>query len=163
LGVGSADPAAFAAILERPIFAPDRRQPPPPAPPAPPPPPDPLANISIHGIFSGASAGVLARIDGKQRRIKINEKIGPWTLKSIDGRDITFTQGDEDRKLRLAFARLDTPVPPQAAAAAVRPAQTPVVPLSAAALGQKAQDEVRDRLKRRNELRASRGLPPLAE
>ena len=168
----ASNPAQFAAILARPLFAPDRRPPPPPPPPAAELPPDPLANIQIHGIFSGANGGILARVEGKMRRIKINETVGPWTLKSIDGRDVTFGQGNEKRQLRLAYARLDAPIP-QAVEANAQPALAPVpapvpalvsAPVSGAAnLPQKAQDEVRERLKRRNELRASRGLPPLTE
>lgn len=157
-GAVADEASLYAAVLDRPLFAPDRRPPPPPAPPAPPPPPDPLANIQIHGIFSGANAGILARVDGKLRRIKINETIGPWTLKSIDGRDVTFAQGEENRKLRLAYARLDAPIP-QAAAAKAPAAPAP----SAVSVSQQAQDEVRERLQRRNALRASRGLPPLTE
>jgi len=143
---GAADLAQFAVILERPLFAPDRRQPPPPAPPAPPPPPDPLANIQISGIFTGDNAGILARVEGKLRRIKLNEAIGPWTLKSIDDRDILFSQGDQDRKLRLNYAKIAPPGAPQA---------MPGAP-------QNTQDEARERLKRRNELRVSRGLPPIS-
>lgn len=162
----ASNPAPFSAILERPVFAPDRRPPPPPAAPIPPPPPDPLANIQIHGIFSGASAGVLARVDGKLRRIKINESIGPWTLKSIEGRDVTFTQGEQNRQLRLAYARLNTPLPPATTTKTnPAPAPNPVANLApgAGGLQQKAQDETRERLQRRNEIRASRGLPPLTE
>lgn len=154
-------PAQFASLLERPLFAPDRRPPPPPPPPAPPvaaPPPDPLANIQIQGIFSGENAGILARVDGKVRRIKLNEAVGPWTLKSVDGRDVTFGQGEENRKLRLDYARLDT-VAPKAAA----PAPADGAPASPAAgvagLPQNLQDEARERLRRRNEIRAARGLP----
>jgi len=163
------DPAQFAVILARPLFAPDRRPPPPPPPPAAELPPDPLANIKIYGIFSGANGGILARVDGKVRRIKINETVGPWTLKSINGRDVTFGQGDEKRNLSLAYARLDAPIP-QAVAANAPPAPVPAPAASASAptpgtasLPQNAQDEVRARLQRRNALRASRGLPPLTE
>ena len=161
-GVAAGDALQFAVILERPLFAPDRRPPPPPPPPIPPPPPDPLADIQIQGVFSGANAGIIARVEGKMRRIKINETIGQWTLKSINDRDITFGQGDEKRQLRLAYARLNAPIAP-----AVVP-NAPPVPESAPAPGaaglpQKAQDEVRERLERRNQLRTSRGLPPLTE
>lgn len=152
--------AEIAAILARPLFAPDRRPPPPPAPPAAAPPPDPLANIQIQGIFSGKNAGILARVDGKVRRIKINDSVGPWTLKSIEGRDVTFGQGDEKRQLRLAYARLDAPIP-KAVDANARPAPAPVA--GAVGVPQRAQDEARERLKRRNELRASRGLPPVTD
>ena len=151
----AADPAAFAVILDRPVFAPDRRPPPPPAPA---PPPDPLANIQIHGIFSGVNAGILARVDGKVRRVKINETVGPWTLKSIDGRDVTFTQGGENRQLRLAYARLDTPAA-QGSAPAPKAAATAPAPGVAGAV-QRAEDETRERQRRINELLTSRGLPP---
>ena len=165
----ASDPAQFAAILARPLFAPDRRPPPPPPPAAAELPPDPLANIKIHGIFSGANAGILARVDGKMRRIKINETVGPWTLKSIDGRNVTFGQGNEKRQLPLAYARLDAPIPQAVAAdapAAPVPATAPApvsAPASGANVPRNAQDEVRARLQRRNALRASRGLPPLTE
>lgn len=157
-GSVAGDASQLAVILDRPLFAPDRRPPPPPPPPIPPPPPDPLANIHIHGIFSGENAGIIARVEGKMRRVKINETIGAWTLKGVDGRNVTFGQGDEKRQLRLAYARLDTPAP-QAVVTNARPAPVP----GAADRPQKAQDEARERLQRRNELRASRGLPPVTQ
>lgn len=163
----ASDVSQYAVVLERPLFAPDRRPPPPPAPP---PPPDPFATIQIQGIFSGANAGILASADGKSRRVKINETIGNWTLKSIDGREVTFTQGEENRKVRMAYARLNVPVVQAVkanvqAASAPAPASAPTTaPVAGAVnLPQKAQDEVRERLRRRNELRTSRGLPPLTE
>jgi len=161
--VGTGSASEFAAILERPVFAPDRRPPPPPAPPAPTPPPDPLANVQVQGIFSGANAGILARVEGKVRRIKVNEAIGPWTLKSIEGRDVTFRQGEETRKLRLDYARLAPPITQAAAAAAQATNPSQPQPPVVTGLPQNIQDEIRDRLRRRNELRASRGLPALTE
>ena len=156
-------PAALAVVLERPIFAPDRRPPPPPPPPPPPvvpPPPDPLANLQIKGIFAGETNGILARLDGKSRRVMMNETIGPWTLKSIDGRDIIFSQGAESRKLHMPYTRLDTSTPkPVAANVPAAPGSAPAP--SAVTLPQNAQDAMRARLQRRNELRASRGLPPV--
>jgi hypothetical protein len=149
------------AILQRPIFAPDRRPPPPPPPPVAPPPPDPLADIKIQGVFVGQNAGFLARIDGKSRRIKLNESIGPWTLKNIQGRDINFAQGEVIRTLRLEYAKLNGPVPAPVATNVPGTQGPPPVPASIANLPGKQQDEMRERLKRRNELRASRGLPPV--
>ncbi len=157
---GTSEPALFAAVLERPIFAPDRRPPPPPPPPTPAPPPDPLANTQILGSFSGASAGVLARVDGKVRRIKLNESIGPWVLKTVDDRNITFVQGEEKRVLRLAYARLDVPVP-KPAAVTVNPPATPNATPGVLGVMQRAEDETRDRNKYINEQRALRGLPPI--
>ena len=163
LNLGQTPPsAASAVILERPMFAPDRRPPPPPPPPVAPPPPDPLANLQIKGIFAGETTGILARLDGKSRRIMLNETIGPWTLKSIEGRDITFTQGTESRKLRLAYTRLDTPAPkPVVANVPLAPGSAPAP--SAATAPKNPQDAMRERLQRRNELRASRGLPPVTD
>jgi len=160
----SADSATdLASILARPVFAPDRRPPPPPAPPAPTPPPDPLANIQIQGIFSGTNAGILARVDGKTRRIKVNDAVGPWTLKSVEGREVTFGQGEETRKLRLDYARLAPPVTQAATPFAQTTTSSQPQPPVVAGLPQNIQDEIRDRLRRRNELRAARGLPALTE
>lgn len=153
----SSNPTQYLAILERPVFAPDRRPPPPPAPPAP---PDPMASIQIQGIFSGANAGILARVDGRFRRVKINELIGSWTLKGIEGREAIFGHGEETRRLRLAYARLDT-VTPQNATATV-PNSNPVAAGSMSP-PQHVQDEMRERLRRRNEIRAARGLPPVTD
>lgn len=168
-GVAGGNPTQYLAMLERPLFAPDRRPAPPPAPPAPPapaaapPPPDPLANIQISGIFSGASPGIIARIDGKLRRVKVNEAIGPWTLKSIEGRNVTFAQGGESRQLRLLYSSLGPPVV-RAAAINAPAGQAPLgQPQSAMAATQNQQDEGRERLRRRNEIRAARGLPLVTE
>lgn len=151
------NPAQYLTILERPVFAPDRR--PPPAAAAAPP-PDPMANIQLHAIFSGSVAGVIARVDGKLRRVKVNDTIGPWTLKSVDGREATFGQGEETRQVRLAYARLDTVTAPTTAATQ---AKTSAAPAASMGLPQHVQDENRDRLRRRNEIRAARGLPPVTE
>jgi len=161
---GVADAAQFAVILERPLFAPDRRQPPPPTPPAPPPPPDPLADIQIVGVFSGETVGMLARIEGKVRRVKVNDKVGPWTLKSIEGRDITFAQDGKNRKLRLAYARLNAVLPKAATAPTLAPAGSmPPGSLAhaRAAAQQSVLDITRERLRRLNEFRVTEGLPPL--
>lgn len=159
-GATASNPAAYIAILERPVFAPDRRPPPPPAPPAP---PDPMANIEIRGIFSGVNAGIIASVDGKVRRVKVNEAVGSWTLKSIEGRDVTFTQGDETRQLRLAYAPLGPrnpqAAPPQAQTSGGTAAPAP----TATAAPTSAQEESRAYLRRRNEARIARGLPPIVE
>jgi len=158
----SNDPSSYDAILQRPIFAPDRRPPPPSSGPDATAPTDPLANIHLHGIFSGENAGIIARVENKMRRVKINETIGSWTLKSIDDRDVTFTQGAESRKLHLAYAQLGA-VAPKAAASGLpaASAQAPAPQSGAAGISQSSQDETRDRLRRLNESRALRGLPPI--
>lgn len=167
-GVLQTNPTQYLALLERPLFAPDRRPPPPPvvaATPAPPP-PDPFANIQISGIFTGDPAGIIANVDGKPRRIKVNDSVGAWTLKSIVGREITFGQGGDSRQLRLNYSRLGPPVV-QAATQSGAPggAAMPGGQSQAAAssANQNLQDEGRERLRRRNEIRAARGLPLITE
>ncbi len=107
LGGGAAPAASYASIFERPLFAIERRQPPPPPPPAPPAPPDPFIGIQIYGIVSGGDGGILARVEGRMRRIKINDAIGGWTLKSIQGRQINFAQGTQTRQLQLTYSKLN--------------------------------------------------------
>lgn len=96
--------ASYAINPDRPLFTPDRRPPPPPPPPAP---PDPFIGIQIFGIYTGSNGGILARIEGRVRRVKFNEAIGGWTLKSVDGRQINFVQGAQTRQLRLEYSKLN--------------------------------------------------------
>jgi hypothetical protein len=165
-GASAANPTQYVAVLERPLFAPDRRPPPPPAPPAAPPPPDPLANIQITGIFTGDRAGIIAIVDGKARRVRVNDTVGAWTLKGIAGRDVTFEQGSDSRQLRLNYSRLGPPVV-QAAVSGIPPGGTSMQggqgQAAASNAVQNLQDEGRERLRRRNEVRAARGLPLITE
>jgi hypothetical protein len=154
---------SYDAILERPLFAPDRRPPPLPAPPPPPPPPDPLAGLQIQGVFTGDRSGVLARVNGKFRRIFLEDAVGPWVLKTIKDREVTFVHGGESRLFQLSYAPLQAAV---AKPAAVPPVATPSGGAPTAVQGnstQSTQDETRERLRRRNEIRAARGLPMVAE
>ena len=162
-GAPSVSPTQYFALLERPLFAPDRRPPPPPAPPAAPPPPDPLANIQISGIFTGERAGIIAKVDGKSRRIAVNDSVGAWTLKSVVGRDVTFAQGSDSRQLRLNYSRLGPPVLLAAAPGAASPQIAGAPTGTAGAQAPNPQDEGRERLRRRNEIRAARGLPLISE
>ncbi len=151
-GANNAAAASFANIQERPMFAPDRRPPPPPAPP---PPPDPFASVQVKGIFTGTTTGILASVEGKVRRIKVDEAIGAWVLKSIDGRQITFTQGEQTRQFQLAYAKLNTVVPPRPKVMAPPPGASPAA--------QPVVDPRADYLARRNAFRARRGMPLLTE
>ena len=121
LSAGSMAPAALAATLERPLFAPDRRPPPPVLPPPPPPPPDPLANVQLLGLFSGDISGVLIKSEGKVRRVNLSQKLGQWTLQDIKDRSVTFTRDNETRVIRLEYSRLNAPIQPKA---------TPVPPVA---------------------------------
>ena len=162
------------AILDRPLFASDRRPPPPPPPPSAMPPPDPLANIQLTGVLQGDFNGVLARVDGQSRRIRVDETIGPWKLTSVDGRKATFTRDGDQRTLEMAFARLSAPTPSAPTAAAGNAGTGQDTASSAAAdaasglpvsqiQAQRRQEDQRERLRRRNEVRARAGLPPISE
>lgn len=167
---------AGAVVLQRPLFAPDRRPPPPPEA-IKTPPPDPLANVQLTGLLQGEFSGILARVDGQPRRVRLNETIGPWTLSAIDGRKATFKRDGEERTLELAYARLGAPVAAAVAAAApASPAASGGAPptlaaVDAAASGlspsqvqaQRLEEARAERVRRRNETRAKAGLPPVQQ
>ena len=166
----SASVSSFLGMLERPLFSPSRRPPPPPPPPKPvqQPEEDPFTNIQLQGLYAGpsGSGGILVRVDGKTRSIPVGAMLGPWTIKSIDGREVLFTRGDESRRLRLIPAKLANaaPPPPRAAApgapAGAAPSQTddPVRRQQ-----QEQEEQLRARLQLMNARRAANGLPPLTE
>lgn len=177
-----ADLNRFVSILERPLFSPSRRPPPPPPPPViapPPPPPDPLASIHLFGTFSGSEGGggIIARIDGKPKRVRVNENIGAWVVQSVSSRNVTLTRGGETRTLTLVHARAPVaaaaPVPvtarssgpnPEAAANVAAPPAAPVAatpPPPAAPLSSDLGERVRERKARINAQRAQSGLPPI--
>lgn len=100
--------AALGETLERPIFAATRRPPPPvteAAAAAPPPPPDPLKDVQLLGVFEiGADKRLMVRAEGKVTRLKVGEAFGPWTVRALNDREVTFAQGAEQRKLVLKHA-----------------------------------------------------------
>lgn len=92
----------FVATLDRPLFSPNRLPPPVKAAGAAPVQVDPLSNIRLYGIYAGpGTGGIIASVDGKSRRIRLNENVGEWTVKSIKDRDVTFTRGGESRVVHL--------------------------------------------------------------
>lgn len=172
-----------ALINERPLFAPDRRPPPPPSATVAPP-PDPLDQLRITGIVQGDVTLVIAHVEGRVRRIALNERVGPWTLTAVEARQATFTREDQERQVPLTYARLDAapngqaspgarPEPqPEAspqgdAAQAGASASSDATPASAPAVtysqADRLREEQRERLRRRNEVRIRAGLPPLPE
>jgi hypothetical protein len=105
LGREDADVARFMAILDRPVFSPTRR---------PPPPPkavgaaqvDPLATIHLYGLFTGSEGGgVIVRVEGKTRRVKVSEAIGEWNLKEVRAGEVVFSRGAETRVVPLVQAK----------------------------------------------------------
>lgn len=127
-----ADTSRFMAIIDRPVFSATRRPPPPPPPPkvVVPVPPDPLNTIHLYGVFGGeGGGGVIARIDGKTRRVRVSEPVGQWTLKEIKPGAVVFTKGAESRVVPIVQAKqvAGAPVPPPAFGAPVWP-QAPSAP-----------------------------------
>ena len=163
-----ADTSRFLAVLERPLFSPNRRPPPPvPVKNEATPEPDPLANIQLQGVYTTeGGGGIFARVDGKDRRIALGTALGGWTVKGIDGLNVTFAKGDDARVVRLIPAKLGfTPSIP-----ALAPAARVTQPLGQAAAGgedpvqrqiQEQQERERARLELRNQRRIANGMPPL--
>ena len=121
LGATQSAPASSAA-LERPLFFRSRKPPvpppPPPVPPPPPPPPkpDPLAKLELFGLFSLGpdKGGVIAKLDGTMRQIRVGERVGEWVLKSISKREALFVSAESgERTLPMSYrAQIEPPATP---------------------------------------------------
>lgn len=103
------DTGRFLAMLDRPLFSASRRPPPPPPPPAAAEPVDNLSTARVSGVVQGAgTGGVILNIAGKDRRVRLNDAIDGWSLKSIDGRTITFVRSGQTRVLQMARGQVKT-------------------------------------------------------
>jgi hypothetical protein len=136
-GIASADTSQFIAMLDRPLFSSSRRPPPPPPPPPPAQAQAPVDNLStarLSGLFFGDGVGgIIINIAGKHRRVRLNEGVDGWLLKSIQERSVTFARGDESRTLPLPRGALTTytglaPAPGQAAMNLATPGVSPLTP-----------------------------------
>ena len=156
--VTAPNPSQYMATLDRPIFAPDRRPPPPPDTVPATPPPDPLADFTLYGVYgSDEKGGILAKSDGRVRRIRTGESLGDWIVRSVQGRQVTLVRADETRTMFLAHVygvRPKQPSPPRVTAA-------PGVPLDRQSIQQQAMEDARERLRQNNEIRRRAGLPAL--
>lgn len=99
------DTSRFLVMLERPLFSPTRRPPPPPPLPLPPAPVEVrelLPNVHLYGLYGGESgAGAIVSVDGKNRRVHLNEEINGWKLSSIGERSVTFKRGSRSHSIDL--------------------------------------------------------------
>lgn len=106
------DPSRLLVLLERPLFALDRRPPPPPPPPTAAQAEAPVDNFStatVSGLVAGNGTGtVIVRIAGKDQRLQLNQSVEGWQLKSIQGRTATFFKNGESRSLQLPLASVTT-------------------------------------------------------
>jgi hypothetical protein len=152
------DEATLSPTVERPLFATDRKVPPPPAPPAPPPPPPPppppdaLKGAHLFGLIAGEQGFVILRAEGKVRSVKLNDNVGDWVLKNIEERTAQFERKEEKRTLNLEYAKLGVPVN-AAAAAATLPGMSPAPGLPAN-LSERTRADLEERAKRREAMRS---------
>ena len=158
------DLASFSATLDRPLFAPDRRPPPPVLPPPPPPPPDPLADAHLFGLITGKAGAVLIRSEGKVRSVKLTEKVGEWTLQTIDDRSVTFAKANETRVVRLEYARLNVPEPAAAPAPVANKASAAVggptaVSAAAADAAWQREEAAKERIREQIRARTTQNKP----
>ena len=93
-----------------------------------PPPPAAIEKIKLLGIVAGpALSGVLIDEDGQSRFVRRGERIGDWTLDSLQDRAAGFVRGAERRSIELSVAPADaTPAP--AGPRSNRGAAQPTVP-----------------------------------
>lgn len=112
-GPAPADIANFVGLLERPLFSPTRRPPPPAAPQgASAAPVDNLSTAILTGTFNSASAsGLIMHMAGKDVRVQLHQTLEGWTLKSVTGREATFTSGGQSRVLQLKRADVSQALP----------------------------------------------------
>ena len=69
--------------------------------------PSALDKVELRGIFGGGdSAGIIALVKGKKKRVMLGDKVVGWKLDSIDGDSVTFV--DKGKSKRLSLARTVT-------------------------------------------------------
>lgn len=152
----------YVATLERPLFAPTRRPPPPQAAASA---VEPLPDIRLLGLYSsGGASGVIASIDGTVRRLRVGESVSGWSLKEVKGSEIVIGRGDEVHTLRLTRGSGNDPAPATSApASASALGVSSSTPSAADAYRQSELERVRTQVRRMNVLRARSGMPPLPE
>ena len=131
LQINPAVNAAFAQVLERPVFVAERR----PELPKPAaedqaaaPVPIALDEVVLTGIVTGPKLmALLAQVEGAPRMLKVGDRVGEWSLDRIRGRVASFSHAGQTRELTLKPSYVgDAPAPgaapaPAAAAAAKNP------------------------------------------
>lgn len=126
-GPGLADTSQFVAMLDRPVFSPTRRPPPPPPPPKPAEPVDRFAQAKLTGLYEGQGVGgVILNLDGKDRRVALNNAVEGWRLQSVSTGQASFSKGGQTRVLGLTRASLTsyTGAPQQSVASPARVADS---------------------------------------
>jgi hypothetical protein len=116
-GAGPVTDAQRAAMLQRPLFWSSRR----PvesaetaeAAPAEDPKSGNIDNVILLGVFGeGSSAGIIARVGGRQQRVTVGESVEGWTLDAVALQHAVFSRSGESREVPLQKS-----APPRARAA----------------------------------------------
>lgn len=159
-----ADLAHYVATLDRPLFVASRRPPPPPPPTAvavdtPP-------DLRVLGLYGrpgdAAGGGMIARVEGQVRRVRVGEAVGRWTLKALQPGQAVLALGDTEQVYPLRRPAPDEAAPPSGDNAAPD-SPAPARPPAANAQRQRQIEEARQNLRRVNAIRARSGLPLLPE
>jgi hypothetical protein len=158
----------YVATLERPLFMPSRRPPPPPQAAAAPVVVDTPPDVRVLGLYGtrgeGATGGMVARIDGQVKRVRVGDAVGRWTLKELRPGEAVLASGDSQQVYPLQRAApgelASAPVTDNAA-----PAAAPSAPRPAALdpMRQRQIEDARANVRRINVLRARSGMPPVPE
>ena len=101
------DMGRVVAMTDRPLFVAGRRPPPPPPPSSATEeaPVDNLSTAKVLGLYAGNGiGGVVLNIAGKNRRLRLQEVVDGWTLKSIEGKAVVFERSGQTRTLQLTRA-----------------------------------------------------------
>ena len=165
----SLDTGVFMATLDRPLFSPSRR-------PVPKvievakavPEVDPFAGIHLYGLYTAdeGKGGILARVEGKVRRIGSGETLSGWKIKEVRDREVVFARDGEERSIKLAITRPAPSAPASPAPqTAVAPTASSAPPAQGSVTNAQAQREEaqRELLRRRNEFRAKAGAKLISE
>lgn len=164
------DPERYREILERPLFASSRRSPPPPvlvAAPA----VKPLTGVRLLGLIEAenSQSAAIVNVEGKNRRLRIGNKLNGWTFDSVSGRAAVFVS-DSGENHHLVLVRASGPAPASGSGEAapsapgapeVQGSAAPAAPVASAV--KTIEEQARERLARRNAIRIKNGLPPLKE
>lgn len=155
----------YVATLERPLFVSSRRPPPPPPVAAAPVVVDTPPDLRVLGLYgrrgeAAGEGGMIARVDGQVKRLRLGDSVGRWTLKELRPGEAVLALGDTQQVYPLRRALPDDPP-----AAADNAASAPPAARGAAAnpMVQRQIEEARQNLRRINALRARNGMPLLPE
>ena len=104
----------YVATLERPLFVASRRPPPPPPAASAPIVVDTPPDLRVLGLYGrkgdGATiGGMIARVDGQVKRLRIGDSVGRWTLKALRPGEAVLALGETEQVYPLRRAAADEP------------------------------------------------------